>query len=143
MESQSLIQQTETSRDSIRSSAFIVSVVICVLFSLAFVASGVARFGCGGEVSGIELDEKINPNQAPAASLARLPNIGFVRAEAIVAYREQFKEQNIGSPAFRNPDDLQKIRGIGPKTAQSISQWLRFEFQQESSLESKPTSVRK
>jgi len=57
--------------------------------------------------------------------LARLPGIGLVRAEAIIAYRENFYD-NEARP-FRDCDDLQKVRGIGPKTAANICEWLKFE----------------
>ncbi|MHC4476515.1 MAG: ComEA family DNA-binding protein [Planctomycetota bacterium] len=86
-----------------------------------------------GHVSGslqsdkIELEQKINPNEAPVGSLVRLPGIGIARASAVVAYREDFSETSGGGPAFKNVDDLQKIKGIGPKTAASISRWLTFE----------------
>jgi len=94
------------------------------LFSIYFVIS---IFAISGKSCEIGLDDKINPNDAPAASLARLPNIGFVRAAAIVAYRENFNEKNSESQPFQNCNDLQKVRGIGPKTVQNISQWLKFD----------------
>jgi len=56
-----------------------------------------------------------------------LPGIGISRAGAIVAYRENIAEQNTGMPAFENPNDLQKVKGIGPKTVENISEWLKFE----------------
>jgi DNA uptake protein ComE-like DNA-binding protein len=56
-----------------------------------------------------------------------LPGIGIVKAGAIVAYRENFSREAGNNPAFRNCDDLQRVRGIGPKTAQDIDQWLKFE----------------
>jgi competence ComEA-like helix-hairpin-helix protein len=71
------------------------------------------------------LDEKINPNEAPAGSLVRLPGIGLGRAEAIVAYRNGLSDDD--RPAFESVQDLQKVSGIGAKTAQDVQQWLRFE----------------
>ena len=59
--------------------------------------------------------------------MVRLRGIGFSRARAIVAYRKDFSGKGGNSPAFRNCDDLQKVKGIGPKTVQSISEWLKFE----------------
>jgi competence ComEA-like helix-hairpin-helix protein len=109
----------EAGQKKIQSFAFVISIVAAVCVSLGFV----------GNLTGhrqpykIELDEKINPNYAPVASLERLPGIGISRAKAIVAYR-----QNVGTnKAFRSCDDLQKVKGIGPKTVQNISQWLKFE----------------
>jgi competence ComEA-like helix-hairpin-helix protein len=74
----------------------------------------------------IGLDERVNPNDAPVASMVRLPGIGLGRAEAIVAYRENLDKER-HSKAFQNSDDLQKVKGIGPKTANNINQWLKFE----------------
>ena len=103
---------------------FLVAVLLCVLLSLVF-----AFFGPSGteQSTRIQLDSRINPNTAPTASLIRLPGIGIVRAEAIDAYRRQFAEKDQGQPAFENTSDLQKIKGIGPKTAKNISKWLKFE----------------
>ena len=116
----------EARQSRIQSFAFVISVAICISFSMAFVASSVMRLGSVSGGCEIVLDEKINPNDAPVASLVRLPNIGFVRAEAIVAYREKFNEKDSKSRPFRDCNDLQKVKGIGPKTVQNISQWLKF-----------------
>lgn len=124
MASNILIQQTETTQKKIQSSAFVIAASVCVLFSIAFAVSSLLGPGQSCE---IELDEKINPNNAPPASLIRLPGIGVSRAGAIVTYRRNFAEQNGDRPAFQTIDDLQKIKGIGPKTAENISEWLKFE----------------
>ncbi|MHC4593515.1 MAG: ComEA family DNA-binding protein [Planctomycetota bacterium] len=86
--------------------------------------SGSAFSGCE-----VELENRINPNDAPVASLVRLPSIGMVRAGAIVAYREQsqFTGKDGNCQPFRSCDDLQKVSGIGPKTVQNINEWLKFE----------------
>ena len=99
----------------------LLSVCVCVLFSLGFISG----FGNAGQPSGVKLESRINPNSAPRASLVRLPSIGLVRAEAIIAYRENFRD-NEARP-FRDCNDLQKVKGIGPKTVQNISEWLKFE----------------
>jgi len=113
----------ETRQKRIQSFAFVISIVVAVCFSWCFVANP-----AGPEQSyEIKLDERINPNNAPIASLVRLPGIGMSRAEAIMAYRENFSKNNSNSRAFRNCDDLQKVKGIGPKTAENINQWLKFE----------------
>lgn len=77
-------------------------------------------------VGAIRLDSGINPNEAPVQSLIRLPGLGVERAEAIVAYREHARREG-ANPAFKNCEDLQKIRGIGPKTIQDISEWMTFD----------------
>jgi len=116
-------QRTEAGQNRIRSFAFVISVCVCVLFSLGFILS----FGGVRQSYKIELDEKINSNNAPAASLVRLPGIGVARALAIVTYREDFGKKDSNNPAFRNCEDLQKVKGIGPQTAKEMSEWLKFE----------------
>ena len=122
-ESDNFIRQTEGGQDRIQSLAFVISVCMCVLFSLGFIFG----FGNVRQPAGVELESRINPNDAPAASLIRLPGIGAARALAIVAYREDFSKKDSNNPAFRNCDDLQKVKGIGPKTIQNMSEWLKFE----------------
>jgi len=119
-------RESDTRQKRIQSFAFVISVCVAVCFSCGFV-SNLVGFGTAFSGCEIELESRINPNDAPVASLVRLPGIGVGRAGAIVAYRENFSEKDGNSPAFRNCDDLQKVRGIGPKTAQNISQWLKFE----------------
>lgn len=72
------------------------------------------------------LDSRINPNDATVESLVRLPGLGLGRAGAIVAYRESVYREG-RRPAFENLEDLRKIRGIGPKTVQGISEWITFD----------------
>jgi len=114
---------TEARQKRIQSFAFVISIVVAVCFSWGFVAN----LAVPGQSYEIELDEKINPNDATIASLVRLPGIGISRAEAIVAYRQNVGTKEGKNKAFRNCNDLQKVKGIGPKTVQNISQWLKFE----------------
>jgi len=118
------VQQYDTKQKRIQSFAFVIAASVCVLFSICFAVLSLAGLQ---ESCEIELDKQINPNNAPLASLVRLPGIGIGRAGAIVAYRENFREQANNGPAFRNCDDLQKVKGIGPKTVQNICEWLKFE----------------
>ena len=76
----------------------------------------------------ITILDRINPNTATWPSLARLPGIGRVRAQTIVEYRDQFtnKGNHPDLPAFKTADDLQNIKGIGPKTAEQLSKHLIF-----------------
>ncbi|MHC4394435.1 MAG: ComEA family DNA-binding protein [Planctomycetota bacterium] len=104
--------------------ALVIAVAVCVLFSVGFAVSGFSKTGRACE---LELESRINPNDAPTASLVRLPGIGIGKAAAITAYRENLNPEEPNKPAFKNGDDLQKVRGIGPKTVQNISQCLRFE----------------
>jgi competence ComEA-like helix-hairpin-helix protein len=125
MESDNPVQQSEGRQNRIQSFAFVISVCVAVCFSCGF-ASNLLPFGSAFGECEIELESRINPNDAPVASLVRLPGIGMARAGAIVAYRE-FIGKVGNSPAFRNCDDLQKVSGIGPKTVRNISEWLKFE----------------
>ena len=122
--SDNVIQRAEIRQSRIQSFAFVISVCVCALFSIVF---SVASLAAVREPSVIELDERINPNNAPIASMVRLPGIGISRAEAIVACREDLSKEDSNSRAFRSAYDLQKVRGIGPKTVQNISEWLKFE----------------
>ena len=118
--------QTRSRQNKNQSSAarpFVVAVGVCILLSIGFVFSGTSEFKSAGE---IELDSRINPNDAALSSLVRLPGIGITRAAAIVAYRENFRQQP-NRPAFETIDDLQRVKGIGPKTVENISEWLKFE----------------
>ncbi|MHC4426350.1 MAG: ComEA family DNA-binding protein [Planctomycetota bacterium] len=116
----------QVSQNKIQSFAFIISVCMAACFSCGFVSNiggGKSTFGR----SEIELESRINPNDAPVASLVRLPGLGIGRAGAVVAYRERLSKKNGDGPAFRNCSDLQKVKGIGPKTVQDMSEWLKFE----------------
>jgi len=115
---------TEVRQNRIQSFAFVIAASACVLFSMGFAASSLLTSGQPYEIG---LDRKINPNDAPIASLVRLPGIGIGKARAIAAYREEFGEQNGNKPAFQNPNDLQKVKGIGPETVENIREWLKFE----------------
>ena len=64
-------------------------------------------------------NEKLDPNTAPVAELRRLPSVGPARAEAIVA------ERLSGGP-FRNPSDMARVPGIGPRTVEALKSHLAF-----------------
>ena len=116
----------QASQNRIQSFAFVTSVCIAVCFSIGFISNP----GRGGQNIGrceVELEGRINPNHAPVESLVRLPSLGPGRAGAIVEYRKNFKVKETASPVFQNSDDLLKVKGIGPKTLQNISQWLKFD----------------
>ena len=114
---------TDTDQKMIQSFAFVIGVFAAFCFSLCFAS----EFVGSGQACEIELENRINPNDAPVASLVRLPGIGISRAGAIVAYRESFNAKDGEGSLFRNSNDLQKVKGIGPKTVQNMSEWLKFE----------------
>ena len=111
-----------TGQDSIQCFAFVISAFVAITFCCGF-ASNIETDGSIAGQQGIELDSRINPNDASVESLARLPGIGPSRAGAIVAYRSSHG----GSAAFRDGEDLQNVSGIGPRTSESIDDWVRFE----------------
>jgi len=114
----------ETKEDGIQSFAFIIAASICVLFCVSFAVSGLGK---SAATQRMEMENRINPNDAPPASLVRLPGIGIRRAQEIVAYRKDFSKRTGNSRAFETYDDLQKVKGIGPKTIRNIDEWLKFE----------------
>jgi competence ComEA-like helix-hairpin-helix protein len=112
-----------TNQKMIQSFAFVIGMFAAFCLSLCFIF----EFAGSSQACEIKLESRINPNEAPVASLVRLPGIGISRAGAIVAYRESLDSKNEEYPAFRDSDDLQKVKGIGPKTAQKIGEFLKFE----------------
>jgi tRNA threonylcarbamoyladenosine biosynthesis protein TsaE len=72
--------------------------------------SGIARLLAG---------ERIDLNRASTALLRSLPQIGPTRAQAIVRERDARK-----GGRFASVDDLESVRGIGPKTLARLRHWL-------------------
>jgi DNA uptake protein ComE-like DNA-binding protein len=110
--------------EAAQSLGFLVGAWICLILSLSFAAGALhraARPPAGHPV------ERINPNNAPTASLVRLPGIGVTRARAIVAFRDHAREQGGHMPVFRCAEDLAQIRGIGPATIDGLRPWLQFD----------------
>lgn len=62
---------------------------------------------------------RIDPNAAPRAELMLLPDIGPSLADAIIESRAR--------EPFRSPADLDRVRGIGPKTLAGVTPWLSFD----------------
>ena len=83
------------------------TVVSSLLLSLALAGSALAV-------------DKVNVNTADAATIDRvLVNIGPAKANAIVAYRK-------ANGAFKNADDLAKVKGVGVKTVEKNRDRLAF-----------------
>jgi competence ComEA-like helix-hairpin-helix protein len=110
--------------ERIQSFAFVIGVLVCVGLCGCLAISSCLR---QADEFKIELDGKINPNEAPLPSLVRLPGIGVGRAGAIVAHRERSGREGGEMRAFQNCTDLNKVRGVGPRTVENISEWLKFE----------------
>ena len=59
-------------------------------------------------------------NDHSQAALMRLPGIGPKLAESIITYRT-------GQGGFAGPDDLLKVKGIGPKRLAKLTPLLCFD----------------
>jgi DNA uptake protein ComE-like DNA-binding protein len=109
--------------DRVRLNAFLVAAAAALVFCLYFMLAAVSA---AGSQQVIDLESRVNPNDASAASLMRLPGLGLVRANEIIEYRKQFSQGGKSDLAFRDCNDLRKVKGIGPKTAQGMCEWLKF-----------------
>lgn len=75
-----------------------------VLVAAALLAAAVPAFAAKKPLGA---GERIDLNRAGVTELMRLPGVGEKRAQAIVAAR--------GKQAFRKPEDVLVVKGIGPK----------------------------
>lgn len=67
-----------------------------------------------------DISYQIDLNSATWIELTQLRGIGSVMAHRIVENREEFGP-------FRSVDDLQRVKGIGPKTLEKNRRWIRVE----------------
>lgn len=73
-----------------------------------------------------QLADRLDPNTASGAELAAISRLGEIRAAAIVEYRRRFLAAHPGQEAFRSLADLQRVKGIGPATAEMLAPSLVF-----------------
>jgi hypothetical protein len=73
-----------------------------------------------------QLPPGVDPNTADAATLAAIPGLGPTAAQRIVAYREKWRQSGRPGPAFKSPEDLDSVVGIGPSTLRNIEPYLVF-----------------
>jgi len=106
-----------------QSFAYLVAVGVCLTLSLGFAAGTLQR---SQSIATVQPQERINPNEAPIASLMRLPQVGAARARAIVTHRQRAGPPAGRPPAFKTADDLQQIKGIGPAIVENLRPWLQF-----------------
>lgn len=66
----------------------------------------------------VEIEYLVDVNSADWPELVHLPGISETLARRIVASRET-------EGPFRSPEDLQRVRGIGPKTLDGLLPYLR------------------
>ncbi|MBL7106783.1 MAG: helix-hairpin-helix domain-containing protein [Phycisphaerae bacterium] len=98
------------------------SFLLAAVFSVSLCAVFAGRCYYKLQPATIVLDTKINPNSADLASLEQLPSIGKSLGSAIIDYREDFE-----GAAFKRPQDLTNVRGIGVGKLAAISEYLRFD----------------
>jgi len=132
MRTDKLIECGDAGQRRVQFFAFVIAVFIAVVFSGCFTTRCLRseqppRLTAQAVAGAVELESRINPNNASTASLVRLPQIGPSRAAAIIAYRESISRDDSSRAAFRGCDDLQKVKGIGPKTVENLRKWLKFE----------------
>ena len=113
----SLSEQSEKAQKTLQSQAFLMSICFCVMASAWCIFSYAAAAHNGER---IVLDDKINPNADTAVSMARLPSLGEAKAKAIVEHRQN-------GNVFKSVDDLDNVKGIGPKTVENVRPYLKFE----------------
>lgn len=116
---------TDQRQNRIQSFAFVLSASAAIVFACCFIPH-IINVKSASDREFVHLNNQINPNIAELESLIRLPDIGFSRADSIIQYRDNFTENN-NERAFKTPDDLQNIKGIGPKTVQNMSHLLKFD----------------
>lgn len=61
-------------------------------------------------------------NTADGGALQLLPGIGPKRAQAII-------DERVANGPFDSTKDLQRVHGIGPRTAERIAPYIRFSLQ--------------
>jgi competence ComEA-like helix-hairpin-helix protein len=118
-----MIKESEDNQQ-VRIIALIIVICFSMLLSVFFVKG---RFSASQQNSINSLEDRINPNTAPAASLVRLPGIGRAKAEAIEKYKHQVSVADSDSSPFNDAANLDKISGIGPKQVEKMKEFLKFD----------------
>jgi len=103
---------------------FVCLTVLCVSMGCALV---LRTWATSASRPLVTVEDTINPNDAPPASLSRLPSVGPSRAREIVSYRSMRGGQADQGRVFSRADDLEKVPGIGPVTVETIRPWLSFD----------------
>ncbi len=106
-----------------RRNGIIVAVMACVILSTLFCV--LLLDDSTESVVSFQFKTRVNPNTASVVSLARLPLIGQIKAQAIVDYRKN--AAGLNNHVFTCCQDMQKVKGVGIKTTESICKWLKFE----------------
>lgn len=111
-------QRRESEADARRRALLLLAIAATLV---ALVGGTYFSLGAGGVEPLPVVERRIDINEADRATLQLLPGIGRTIAERVVEAREA------GDP-FRGPDDLrQRVRGIGPKTAEGVVPYVTFD----------------
>jgi competence ComEA-like helix-hairpin-helix protein len=70
-----------------------------------------------------EVMSQLDLNTADAASLSAIPRLGAAKAQAIVAYRQQYLAAHPGKRAFDRMEALYRVKGIGVATMETMKQY--------------------
>lgn len=82
-------------------------------------AQSKSKKGKSKQAGKLKPSEKININKAGVDEIQRLPGIGPVLAERIIAYRDS-------AGVFGEPDDILNVKGIGEKKLAKMEPYLEF-----------------
>ena len=82
-----------------------------------------------------QYDFRIDINSASCIEWAQIEGIGETTARKIVADRD-------ANGPFRSFSDIQRVKGIGPKTLERIRPYLRVTKDVDKNVESKPDTAR-
>lgn len=95
--------------------------IIIMVVHLAATTLGVrSRYAAAPAVEQRTL--RLDANTALRADLMLLPGIGPALADRIIEYRN-----SLPPPAFRGPEDLDRVHRIGPATIEKLAPHLRFD----------------
>ena len=117
-------------------------VAVCVTVFLTLVTINWLRLSGWGAVP-LEVDRhaarrydfRIDINQASWIEWAQIEGIGEITARKIVADRD-------ANGPFRGISDVQRVKGVGPKTLERIRPFLRVAENSETATGSKPSAAR-
>lgn len=115
-----------TERQRVALAVILLGVMLLLGVRYYFNRSQIADPQPGVGVRAGELLDRVDPNTADWAALAALPQIGPAVARRIVEEREAFAAANPGVRAYRELNDLSRVKGIGPATLATIEPYLIF-----------------
>lgn len=110
---------SDESRQPSHKASLRMMVMLLPLALMAVAVSSLDRLESRSHIQPLPVDYRVNINAADRDELSLLPGVGPGVAENIIEYRER-----VGP--FRTPDDLERVRRIGPTTRARIEPWVVF-----------------